>query len=132
MKQRSAGQPAGSEADNRPLVLIVEDEADQLDLLTLYFHRAGCTVIGRSDAENALALAAGLVPSLMVIDLRLPGITGWELVAQLRARYPGCPIAITSVLDVQDYPPSDWVLPKPVTRRDVEELVTELIPGGVT
>ncbi len=39
-----------------PVVLLVEDEPDRLGLLTTKLKRAGCTVIGLSDAEQALAL----------------------------------------------------------------------------
>ena len=39
-----------------PVVLLVEDEPDQLSLLTAYFRRAGCTVVGLTDAEQALRL----------------------------------------------------------------------------
>jgi CheY-like chemotaxis protein len=108
-----------------PTTLIVDDEPDQLDLLTAYFHRAGCTVIGVANAENALALPADLNLDLIVLDLRLPGIDGWQLTSSLRNRYPDCPITITSVLDVDDYPAADAVLPKPVTRAQVAELVLE-------
>ena len=111
----------------RPVVLIVEDEPDQLGLLTAHFQRAGCTVIGLIDAEQSLRLPLDTHLDLMVLDLRLPGISGWHLATRLRYRYPHCPIAITSVLDVQDYPAADWVLPKPVTRSQIRELLTKLI-----
>ena len=113
-----------------PVVLLVEDEPDQLGLLTAHLQRAGCTVIGLTDAEQALALPPDLQLDVMVIDLRLPGINGWELTTRLRARYPHCPIAITSVLDVQDYPTADWVLPKPVTKAHIHDLLTHLIGKG--
>ena len=112
-----------------PTVLIVDDEPDQLGLLTAYFYRAGCAVIGLSDAEQALALPRDVGLDLMVLDLRLPGMDGWELTNRLRARYPRCPIAITSVLDVEDYPDADGVLPKPVTRADVRNILAKTIPG---
>ena len=109
-----------------PVVLVVEDEPDQLELLTVHFRRSGCTVIGVADAENALQLSADLAPDLMVLDLNLPGMDGWELTSRLRGRYPLCPVAITSVLDVQDYPDADWFLPKPVTKAHVKSVVAEL------
>ena len=88
-----------------PTVLIVDDDPDQLGLLTAYFARARCSVIGLADAEQALALPPDLELDLMVLDLRLPGMDGWELTNRPRTRYPRCPIAIISVLDVEDYPP---------------------------
>ena len=112
-----------------PTTLIVDDEPDQLGLLTAYFHRAGCAVIGLGDAEQVLALPRDVQLDLIVLDLRLPGMDGWELTARLRSRYPRCPIVITSVLDVEDYPDADGVLPKPVTRADVRNILAKTIPG---
>lgn len=112
-----------------PTVLIVDDEPDQLQLLSTYFRRAGCLVISAIDAEHALNLPANTRPELMVLDLRLPGIDGWELTSRLRALHPGCPIAITSVLDVGDYPPTESVLPKPVTAGHIKALLHSTFPG---
>src|SRR5690349_11724210 len=91
--------PASSPEEPPPVpnVLIVDDDPDQLGLLTAYFVRAGCTVISVADAEHALALPRDADLDLMVLDLRLPGMDGWELTGRLRSRYPRCPIAITSV-----------------------------------
>jgi CheY-like chemotaxis protein len=119
------------EARRPPTILIVDDEPDQLQLLSTYFRRAGCLVVAAIDAEHALNLLAHTQPELMVLDLRLPGIDGWELTARLRAVRPGCPIAITSVLDVDDYPPAEGVLPKPVTAGHVKALLRHTFPGRV-
>lgn len=126
------GPPApGAVTAPVPTVLIVDDEPDQMSLLTAYFQRAGCTVIAVADAEQALALPADSIFNLMVLDLMLPGIDGWELHRRLRDRHPQCPIAIASVLDVQDYPPADIVLAKPVARARVQALVDEVRDGMV-
>jgi hypothetical protein len=45
---------------------------------------------------------------------------GWELVEVLRARRPGLPLIVTSVLDADDYPSVDAWLPKPFTGDGVE------------
>src|SRR5664279_506682 len=112
-----------------PNVLIVDDDPDQLGLLTAYFVRASCSVISLADAEHALALPQDVDLDLIVLDLRLPGMDGWELTGRLRSLYPRCPIVITSVLDVEDYPDADGVLPKPVTRADVRNVLAKAIPG---
>ena len=95
-------------------VLVVEDDPDQLALLSAFLHRERCTVIAAPTAESALGLPA---------DLVLPGLDGWQLTTRLRERYPDCPVAVASVLDVADYPPGALTLPKPVTRADVAALV---------
>lgn len=111
-------------------MLIVDDEPDQLGLLTTHFTRAGCTVLAASSGEQALGLEAGIQLDLIVLDLLLPRINGWELTTRLRERHPGCPVAITSILEVQHYPEQiEAVLPKPVTKAQVRTLLTTLLPG---
>lgn len=58
--------------------------------------------------DTALSFAEAKVLATgdpLVLDPRPPGMDGWELTDRLRSRYPRCPIASTSVLDVGDYPP---------------------------
>ena len=120
-------EPSPQDRAPIPTVLIVDDEPDQLGLLTAYFFRAGCSVIGLADAEQALALPRDVELDLMVLDLRLPGMDGWELTGRLRSRYPRCPIAITSVLDVEEYPDADGALPKPVSKAHIHRLLASTI-----
>lgn len=110
-------------------VLVVDDEPDQLGLLTAYLHREGCTVIAVATGEQALALPADIELDLMILDLLLPGMNGWRLAAELGRQFPACPVVITSVLDVQDYPDADETLPKPVTRSQIAAVLVRQIPG---
>lgn len=111
-----------------PTVLVVDDEPDQLGLITAFLNREGCTVIAASSAEHALALPADLPVDLMILDLLLPGVDGWRLAKELRRRYPDCPVAISSVLDVQDYPIAEESLPKPVTRAQIAGILARQVP----
>ena len=112
-----------------PTVLVVDDEPDQLGLITTFLNREGCTVIAAVSAEHALALPADLAVDLMILDLLLPGVDGWRLAAELRNRFPGCPVVISSVLDVQDYPAAEELLPKPVTRAQLAAILARRVPG---
>jgi CheY-like chemotaxis protein len=111
-----------------PTVLVVDDEPDQLHLITTFLNREGCTMIAAVSGEHALALPADLTVDLMILDLLLPGVDGWQLAAELRTRFPGCPVAITSVLDVKDYPTAEESLPKPVTRAQIAAILSRHIP----
>ncbi len=119
--------PAGA-ATRSPTVLVVDDEPDQLHLITTFLRREGCTVVAAADGERALSLPPDLTVDLMILDLLLPGVDGWHLAAKLRTRFPGCPVAITSVLDVGDYPNSEDSLPKPVTRAQIAALLSRHLP----
>jgi CheY-like chemotaxis protein len=65
------------------------------------------------------------------LDLLLPGVDGWQLAAELKIRFPGCPVAITSVLDVQDYPSAEELLPKPVTRAQIAAILSRHMTGRI-
>ena len=111
-----------------PTVLVVDDEPDQLGLITTFLNREGCTVIAAASGEHALSLPPDLPIDLIIVDLLLPGVDGWQLAAELKTRLPGCPVAITSVLDVQDYPSAEESLPKPVTRAQIAAILSRHIP----
>lgn len=119
---------AAPERDQRVRVLIVDDSDDQRNLLRRYFERAGCDVRDAATAEIAIEAYALVTPDLAVIDLILPGMTGWQLAVRLGADNPECIIAITSVLDVEDYPDRHASLPKPVSGAHVRQMLHDFVP----
>jgi DNA-binding response OmpR family regulator len=98
-----------------PLALVVEDSADQNALLRRYLQREGFEVFATADAEAAIAAFPDIEPTVAVIDLLLPGISGQECARLIGERFPECFLVISSVLDAKDYPPADAALPKPIT-----------------
>ena len=122
------GAAATPEQGERVRVLIVDDSDDQRHLLRRYFERAGCDVRDAPNAEIAIEAYAVLTPDLAVIDLILPGMDGWALAARLGADNPDCVIAITSVLDEEDYPNGHASLPKPVTGAHVRQMLHDFVP----
>jgi len=112
-------------------VLLVEDDDDSAALLASYAERLGHVVLRARSGEEALQIAGELSLDLLVIDLLLPGMTGWDLIIALRGRAATakCPVIVCSVLDRQDYPDGvQGALPKPYTRGQVEELLRRLLP----
>lgn len=109
-------------------VLVVDDSEDQRLLFRTYFERAGCIVNEAADAAEALRFCRDIQPDLAVIDLILPGMDGWELTQQLRIARPDCVIAITSVLDAEEYPAAEAALPKPVTGAHVRQVLRDWVP----
>ncbi len=71
-------------AGQEPLVLIVEDEPDQVTMLTYNLDRAGLRTITADNGEEALLLASEQVPHLVLLDLMLPLLPGLEVCRQLR------------------------------------------------
>lgn len=113
---------------NPTTVLVVDDSEDQAELLRRYLEKAGCSVTTTLSAEDAIISYRAATPDLAIIDLLLPGMDGWELVAQLRRDLPGCAIAVTSVLDAAKYPAADAILPKPFTGDQLRKVLTDLTP----
>ena len=67
------------------LVLLVDDEADQVEMYQLALEVAGYDVIAAYTGEDGIARARGHTPDAIVLDVRLPDISGWEVCAVLRA-----------------------------------------------
>ncbi len=70
--------------DKRRFVLAVDDNRDNLDLLTQILDLLGCECLGVSDGCAALSAAADRPPDLFVIDICLPDIDGIELVSRIK------------------------------------------------
>ena len=68
------------------VVLVVEDEASIAEVVALYLRRAGFEVLSASDGQQALELLAAQDPDLVVLDLMLPKVDGYEVTRRLRAR----------------------------------------------
>ena len=66
-------------------ILIVDDEDDLRDLLDINLRREGFRTALAANATDALALAAAECPSLVVLDLMLPDLSGTEVCRRLRA-----------------------------------------------
>jgi|SRR6185295_4349127 len=66
-------------------VLVVEDFADNRDLLTEYLTFRGFTVDAAADGAAAIAKARRDLPDVILMDLRMPGLDGWEATRLLKA-----------------------------------------------
>lgn len=68
-----------------PLILVAEDDEDALDIVCTMFQHAGYRVAQASSGPEALTMARELHPALLVLDVAMPGMTGWEVARRLRA-----------------------------------------------
>ncbi len=67
-------------------ILVVEDEPSVGEVLQLYLRRAGFAVTLVQDGRKALEQVESQLPALVILDLMLPGIDGWEITRRLRSR----------------------------------------------
>jgi CheY-like chemotaxis protein len=105
MNATPAGGHGGSEpaypghpgADSVPTVLIVEDNARNLKLVRDVLGHAGYATLEAADGEAALALARERRPDAILMDINLPGMTGVEALAALRADTATAAIPVAAV-----------------------------------
>ena len=67
-----------------PTVLIVEDNEPSRDALARRLERRSYAVLHAADGEQGVAIARAAKPDLILMDLGLPGIDGWDATAQLK------------------------------------------------
>ena len=67
-------------------MLVVDDERNIVDLVRLYLEKEGLAVIAAGDGPAALEAYARHAPDLVVLDLMLPGMDGWEVCREIRRR----------------------------------------------
>lgn len=66
-------------------VLVVEDEADSMELVQGVLQYSGIKSVGASSGEEALQLLKQMTPTLIILDLALPGVDGWGLLNAVRS-----------------------------------------------
>jgi PAS domain S-box-containing protein len=142
----AAAVPAPLEPRRQTRVLVVEDSRDVLFLLRTGLERMGYAVFEAQDGETALALAGADPPDVIVSDIKMPGVDGYELIRRLRAdpRLRHIPVvALTGFGQKADVERALAVgfqacLTKPAEMEDLAALLERLTqngedqPGGVS
>jgi DNA-binding response OmpR family regulator len=82
--------------------LVVDDDPTVGDIVGAYLERAGFEVHRAADGATALALAAGVTPDVVVLDLMLPGIGGLEVCRRLRRDHPRLPVVMLTALGEEE------------------------------
>jgi len=112
-------------------ILVVEDEAAVREVLVDVLGGQGHEVVACEDGASALAQVGGRRFDLALIDLSMPGLSGWDVAKGLRAAQPDVPIAlVTGWGDQIDFSEArargiDYLMAKPF---DVEDM-TRLVAG---
>ena len=103
-------------------VLVIDDNVDTLQLMQRYLSNSRYHFVGASDPEQALALAEELSPAIIVLDVMLPGVDGWELLGRLREhpKTSEIPVIVCTILPQRQLAlmlGAAEFIRKPVTRR---------------
>lgn len=87
------------------LVMVVEDDEMARELLTITLSEAGYRVVSVSSGRKALLLARELKPSVITLDIMLPGVSGWDVLKNLKhdSATSDIPILVISMNDERSY-----------------------------
>jgi CheY-like chemotaxis protein len=119
-------------------VLVVEDDAHSKRIFRDVLEHFGFVVATAASAEEALARLGEIEPAVVIVDIRLPGMSGWDLISRLRAeeRFESLRIIAVSVYDADHERIAatrpDRYLSKPIDPRVLKSVVEDLLtsPGA--
>jgi DNA-binding response OmpR family regulator len=79
-------------------VLCIEDEKEMIDLMRLILERRGFNFIGAEGGQEGLEKIRQEKPDLILLDLMMPGVDGWEVYRQLKAddELEGIPVIVVT------------------------------------
>ncbi|MCI5167925.1 MAG: response regulator [Candidatus Electrothrix sp. GM3_4] len=112
--------------ENDKTILLIEDDARFADLLVRQCHEKGLKCIVAPSGEDGLRLAKEYLPAAIILDLKLPGISGWEVLEalknQMKTRH--IPVHIISADEVAELAARNKgvvdALQKPVSQEQLE------------
>jgi two-component system, OmpR family, response regulator len=119
---------------SRATILLVEDDPSLLDMLRRTLERAGFAVITAPEGRAALALFRLGTIDLVVTDILLPELDGFELIRRLKSDSPNVPIiAMSGINDSAGYRQlarqagADIAMAKPIIRAQLVDTVSSLL-----
>jgi DNA-binding response OmpR family regulator len=117
-------------------VLCIDDEKEIIDLIRLILNRKGYEVVGAIGGEEGLAKARSWKPDLVLLDLMMPDMDGWEVFHRIRAdeALAGIPVIVVTaraqsidrVLGLHVARVNDYIS-KPFTPQDLVESVERVL-----
>jgi CheY-like chemotaxis protein len=118
-------------APKQILILVVDDNADWLEMLKRYAVGTRYRVVTTRDPRGAAALAEKIQPALILLDVMMPNVDGWQVLSEIRQNQMihTIPIVVCTVLPLADLSLSLGVnafLQKPITQGQFLELLDQL------
>ncbi len=115
----------------RGTILLVDDEGAVRRPLRQALGLCGYTVVEARDGLEALRIHSGASAriDLVVLDVKMPGMSGWDVLAELRRREPALPVILTSgYAQEESAPPADAAQPDAYLAKpyDLAELTTQV------
>jgi CheY-like chemotaxis protein/anti-sigma regulatory factor (Ser/Thr protein kinase) len=105
---REAPRPARAErahpigvGSDEPLILVVDDDATARDLVEQHLQRAGFAVVTARGGQEALRLVRELQPTAVTLDIMMPDLDGWTVLAAMKGdpALASIPVVLMSIVD---------------------------------
>jgi two-component system, cell cycle response regulator DivK len=133
-------EPWGPQVQKMNKILIIEDHADMRELLAWQIELMGFMPISAKQGREGVEKALTEKPQLIIMDIMMPGMDGWEAAKQIRAHpdIKDTPILAATALfrdsdlkNCMDAGCNGYIV-KPFTFQELQSKVRELIPSAGT
>ncbi len=83
-------------------ILVIEDDGEMRDLLKVYLARKGYAVSSAKDGSEALRNLAGQAFDLVITDVRMPGLSGLDILPGIKKLQPQAPVIVITAFGSED------------------------------
>jgi signal transduction histidine kinase/DNA-binding response OmpR family regulator len=130
-RKRQVEIEQASAENEGPQILIIDDNQEAVDILSTYLLQAGYRVAQAKNGEAGIQLARKLKPDIITTDIMMPGLSGWQVINQLKADpdTSNIPVVVVSIVDQEPMSfalgAADYVS-KPVQRETLLRTIARL------
>ena len=114
-------------------VLVVDDERSMRELLAIMLRQAGHDVTLAEGGEQAVEILKNEAFDLVITDLGMPGLSGWDVARAVKELRPGTPVAMVTGWSEQIDPAAagsegvDYLIAKPFRRQEIRVMVASAL-----
>ncbi len=114
--------------------LVIEDSPSAAEQVTRYLNELGAETVIYTQGNSAITHARQIQPDIIILDILLPGQSGWEILQALKSSVDTrhIPIVIVSVVDEQERARdlgADSYLVKPISRQQLQLIIAAIFPN---
>jgi len=122
-----------------PIINVVDDDESMRFLLKLILEREGYDVVEAESGEECLEKFDAIRPDLILLDINMTGINGWDVCRQIKERIPAIlvPVSMLSGMETKEdlrksfeYAHADAHLKKPIDKRELLDTVKILLENS--
>lgn len=116
------------QSDDRPTILVVDDDTDCRELLAELLSHQGYTVVCASNGREALDCIHSSAPGLMILDLMMPIMSGWELLERQKSdpRLEALPVVVMTASGLVENLRAHAIIHKPIDFKALMKVVKQL------